>query len=180
MSDPYMSQIEAFAFGFAPKNWVQCNGQLLPIAQNQALFALLGTMYGGNGVSTFGLPDLRGRVAVGMGQGSGLSNYTQGEMTGTETVTVLEANMPAGPHTHAFNVNTATSGGAASPASNEVLSSGYTTGGSAQPIQIYSTATPTIPMAALSPVGGQPHTNMAPVLTINYCICVAGIFPSRN
>jgi len=181
MSDVYLGQIEAFAFGYAPRGWQQCNGQLLSIQQNAALFALLGTSYGGNGTTTFALPDLRGRVAVAFGQSSAGSLYVQGEATGTENVTLLESNMPAGPHTHALNVNTATSGGTPTPSNSAVLSSGYKLQGTtATAVNIYTTATPTVPMATLTPVGGQPHTNMAPILAINYCISMSGVFPSRG
>src|SRR5580693_9116919 len=101
MSDAYMTQIEVFAFSYAPRGWLQCNGQTLPLNQYQALFALLGTTYGGNGVTTFQLPDLRSRVAVNSGQGAGLSNYNIGATVGQESVTLTLANMP-GPHTHAL------------------------------------------------------------------------------
>jgi microcystin-dependent protein len=181
MSEPFLSQIEAFAFGFAPKGWMPCNGQLLPIVQNQALFALLGTTYGGNGTTNFQLPDLRGRVAVGWGQSTTGTVWQQGEVDGVENVTVLESNMPPGPHTHAINVNPATTGNTPTPANNAVLASAYVQGGSsAGPAPIYSTAAPTVAMASLSPVGGQPHGNIAPVIAINYCICISGLFPSRG
>lgn len=181
MSTAYLSQIEAFAFGFAPRGWMQCNGQILPINQNQALFALLGTTYGGNGVNTFALPDLRGRLAISMGQGQGLPPYQLGAITGTESVTLQASNNPS--HTHSVNVSTATSGGSHTPASNEVLASSYTAqagGDNPEPVQIYSSGNPLVPMGALSSVGGQGHSNIAPVLAINYCICVQGLFPSQN
>jgi len=182
MSDPYLSQIEAFAFSFAPRGWMPCAGQLLPINQNQTLFSLLGTTYGGNGINHFQLPDLRSRVAIGIGQGSGLSNYVQGQQVGQENGTLTTTNMPAGPHTHAVNASTATSGGTATPASNVVLSAGYVTAGAdpPTPVNIYSTAAPTIPMGALSPMGGQPHSNLMPNLALNYCIAISGIYPSRG
>jgi microcystin-dependent protein len=176
-----MSQIEAFAFGFAPKGWLPCNGQLLPINQYQALFALLGTTYGGNGTTNFQLPDLRARVAIGWGQGSTGTDYALGDTTGVENVTVLETNMPAGPHTHTLKASAATTGGTAAPGNTVVLSSGVAmTGTTPSAVPIYSTAAPTVAMASLSPVGGQPHTNIAPVLAINYCICISGLFPSRG
>ncbi|WP_462200221.1 phage tail protein [Arthrobacter sp. B2a2-09] len=98
MSDPFVGEIRLVGFNFAPTNWALCNGQLLPISQNAALFSLLGTMYGGNGTTTFGLPDLRGRAALHNGQGPGLSNYYQGQVSGTEATTLITSNLP--PHTH--------------------------------------------------------------------------------
>lgn len=181
MSEPFLSQIEAFSFGFAPKGWMQCNGQLLPITQNQALFTLLGTTYGGNGTTNFQLPDLRGRVAVGFGPSTTGTNWQQGEVTGAESVTLLELNMPPGAHTHAINVSQATTGSSPTPTNNSVLASAYVQGGSTPgPVQIYSTAAPSVTMGTLSSVGGQPHANIAPVLAINYCICVSGLFPSSG
>src|SRR5580698_2846295 len=103
MQGQFLAQIQPMAFNFAPKGWAQCAAQQLAINSNQALFAILGTIYGGNGQTTFGLPDLRGRVAVGAGQGPGLSNYTIGQMAGTQSVTMLQNNMPQ--HTHLFNVS---------------------------------------------------------------------------
>lgn len=181
MSDPYMSQIEAFAFNFAPRGWMQCAGQTLAIQQYQALFSLLGTSYGGNGVTTFQLPDLRGRVAVGVGQAPGLSNYTVGQTGGYETVALSLAQMPAGPHTHTINANTATTGGTNAPGPSVVPSVGISQSGSVTvDIKLYGTVQPSIPMGTLAPAGGQPHNNLAPTLALNYCICVQGVFPSRT
>src|SRR5471032_2487468 len=103
MAEPFLSEIRIMSFGFAPKGWADCNGQLLPINQNQALFSLLGTTYGGNGVQTFALPDLRGRVPVGQGQGPGLSPYVEGQQGGSEVVTISQNQLPA--HSHALRVN---------------------------------------------------------------------------
>jgi microcystin-dependent protein len=180
MAEPYLSQVEAFAFNYAPKGWLMCQGQTLPVNQYQALFALLGTTFGGNGTTTFQLPDLRSRLPLGMGQGAGLTNYIQGEIAGTELVTVATANMPAGAHTHTIGANNATSGSVPTPASNTLLSSGYAASATVTPVNIYSTTAPTLAMGTVSPVGGQPHTNIQPVLAINYCICISGLFPSRN
>jgi microcystin-dependent protein len=180
MSEPYVTQIEVFAFGYAPRGWLPCNGQFLPLNQYQALFALLGTTYGGNGISNFQLPDLRSRVAVSSGQGAGLSNYNLGETTGQESVTITMANMP-GAHTHALNATSATTGGSAAPASNVLLGSGSLVAGqSATDVPIYSSAAPTVAMGSLAPVGGQPHSNLMPTMALNYCICISGVFPSRN
>jgi microcystin-dependent protein len=180
MAEPYLSQIEAFAFNFAPRGWAMCAGQTLPINQNQALFALLGTTYGGNGTTTFNLPDLRGRLAVGFGQGQGLSSYELGEVSGQDNVTLTMAQMPPGPHTHAVNANNATSGGTNTPATNTVLAAGYTTTSPATPVNIYSAATPSASMGSLVPVGGQPHDNHMPYLALNYCIALQGVFPTRG
>lgn len=181
MSSPYLSQIEAFSFGYAPRGWLQCAGQILPINQNQALFALLGTNFGGNGTTNFQLPDLRARLALGVGQGTGLSPYAIGEQVGQETVTIAAVNMPTGSHTHSVNGNTATTSLSPMPGPTVVLSSGISQQGTVTSTEnIYSTAAPSIAMGALAPTGGQPHTNVMPTLAINYCICVSGIFPSRN
>ncbi len=185
MSDPYISQIEAFAFGFAPRSWMTCAGQILAINQNQALFSLLGTTFGGNGVTTFQLPDLRSRLAVGFGPGAGLTSYALGQQAGQETVTLTTSNMPTGSHTHAINANNATSGGANQPGSSVVLSSGYlaaTQGGTTTVTKepVYSTAAPTVTMHPLSAAGGQAHSNFMPGLALNYCICVSGVYPTRN
>lgn len=179
MSEPYVSQIEAFAFDYAPKGWLQCAGQLLPVAQYQALFSLLGTTFGGNGTTNFQLPDLRGRVAIGMGQGNGLNDYPEGAIAGTESVTLSLPNMP-GPHTHTLNANNATTGGTNAPSSSVALSSGYTTTTPVTAEAIYSTDAPTLTMGSLVPMGGQPHTNLMPYLAVNYCICVSGIYPTRG
>ena len=178
MSEPYLSQIEAFAFGFVPKGWMQCAGQTLPINQYQALFALLGTTYGGNGIQTFNLPDLRGRLALGYGTGPGLSTYILGETTGQENVTLLSTNLPL--HNHTVNANTATTGTTNEPAPTNVLAPGATTNPTAA-LNIYSTGNPTVPMGALGPAGGQtPHGNLMPYLPMTYCICISGLFPSRG
>jgi microcystin-dependent protein len=167
--------IATYAFDWAPRGWTLCNGQLLSIAQNQALFALLGTTYGGNGVTTFGLPDLRGRLATHVGQGPGLSNYALGQAGGEENHTLLASQMPQ--HTHLVS------------AVNTNASSRFPTGDLPGAVQgtatnIYSTGVPNTTMspAVLPGVGGgsQPHTNMEPYLTVNFCLALQGIFPSRN
>jgi len=167
MSEPYLGQISIFAFDFPPKGWAQCNGQSLPINQNQALFSLLGTTYGGNGQTTFALPDLRGRVSMHLGEG-----HSQGERAGQESVTLTAAEMPQ--HTHAAFSNTAP-GTATSPSANFWARD---SGGNA----VYSTVGGTLLNAnAITSVGGsQPHSNLAPLLTVNYCIALQGIFPSTQ
>jgi microcystin-dependent protein len=182
MSEPFIGEIRMVSFTFAPRGWAFCNGQLLSIAENTALFSLLGTTYGGNGQTTFGLPDLRGRSPVGPGQGPGLSNITQGEMSGTEKVTLLSSQMPA--HTHGVSLEVA--GAAANPvnaptATNNVLGA---SGGGQGNATIWSDALNS-PVALPSKEsgiagGGQPVPTRNPYLGTNFVIALEGIFPSRN
>jgi microcystin-dependent protein len=166
MGTPYMSEIRIISFNFAPKGWAFCNGQFLPINQNQALFSLLGTTYGGNGQTTFALPDLRGRTPIHIGQG-----YTQGQIGGERAHTLVTSEMPQ--HTHFAGSNN----GAADqsdPAGNV-----WSNGGD----NIYSTGAPNASMDAsqVTSVGGsQPHDNMSPYLVLNFIIALQGVFPSRN
>ena len=168
MSEPFLSEIKIASFNFAPKGWTLCNGQLLPINQNQALFSLLGTTYGGDGRVNFGLPDLRGRLAMHMGNG-----HTLGERGGEEAHTVIQSEMPA--HTH-FMPATSAVGDAFVPAT-------HIPAGSA-PDQIYSAGSNN--MAAMNPAmvttvgGSQPHNNMMPYLTLAFIIALQGIFPSQT
>lgn len=183
--DPYLAEIRCFAGNFAPLQWAYCHGQLLSIAENSALFALIGTIYGGDGQNTFALPDLRGRVPVGDGQGPGLAVVTQGEMAGEVNHTLLVTEMPA--HTHTATV-TATAPAAsvsttATP-SNSVapgpasLGAGKSKGFGTPDGNL---APPTVAAPSIGTAGGsQPHNNMQPYLGMNYIICVEGIFPSRN
>lgn len=171
MPEPFLSEIRIFSFNFAPKGWALCNGQLLPINQNQALFALLGTTYGGNGQTTFALPDLRGQVPMHEGNG-----HTLGERAGSEAVTINNSQMPT--HTHFLSNNNAKVGGVnatqLSPSGNYWANSGKLN---------YSTDPGDAVMspAAVGNVGGsQPHTNMSPFLVLNFCIALQGIFPSQN
>ena len=179
MAEPYLSQIEAFSFGFAPKGWALCAGQVLPIQQNQALFSLLGTTYGGDGIRTFALPDLRGRAALALGQGPGLSQYTLGQSGGQETHTLTAAETPA--HTHAIAaVNNGTKSGTNVPGASVTLGSGYSASSGSPPVTIYSSDTPTVAMGSLGSTGGQAHENRMPYLAVNYCIALQGVFPSRS
>lgn len=173
--EPFIGMIQIFGFNFAPRGWAFCQGQLLPIAQNTALFSLLGTMYGGNGQTTFGLPDLRGRVPMGFGQGQGLSPRNIGELSGTETVTLNTTQMPA--HNHAMM------------ASGDGQSIGNAGGNSLGSVgrgagaNIYAPgATNQVNMGSPTSMtgGSQPHNNLQPYLVMNYCIALEGIFPSRN
>ena len=171
MSQPFLGEIAIFGFTFAPRGWAMCNGQILSISQNTALFSLLGTTYGGNGQTTFALPDLRGRVPVHEGQGPGLSPYVLGEVTGTETVTLTSQQMPS--HVHPFTVGGSSTPASKSPAGNYNAAFGTQAYGSPADVQMGSNQT--------SPTGGgQPHSNIQPLLVLNFCIALQGIFPSRN
>ena len=185
MSEPFLGEIRLFAGNFAPRGWAFCGGQLLPISQNTALFSIIGTYYGGNGVNTFALPDLRGRVPLHPGQGPGLSPYVIGESSGENSVTLQTSNMPL--HTHTLN------------ASNPLpqVSGKDQTGTTIDPSnslfaepnvnprfnKLYSDGIPTetANAAALSGAGGsQPHENRQPYLGLSFIIALQGIFPSRN
>jgi|HubBroStandDraft_1064217.scaffolds.fasta_scaffold316389_2 microcystin-dependent protein len=178
MSNPFVAEIRIFGFNFAPNGWAFCNGQLLPISQNTALFSLLGTTYGGDGKSSFGLPNLQGSAPMHPGQGPGLSLHDLGEVGGSTTVTLLQSEMPA--HTHSINcIDGPRIGGQAGSPSNGILTK---TGGS--PANAYSSggsANQTMNSNMLSLVGGnQAHNNMMPYLTLNFCIAMQGVFPPRS
>jgi microcystin-dependent protein len=175
MADPFVAEIRIFPFNFAPKGWAWCDGQLLPLSQNTALFSLLGTTYGGNGKSNFALPDLQGRAPMHPGQGPGLSLHDLGETGGSETVTLLESEIPA--HSHAMSAN-------AFPANVQAPSNARSlaesTGGVAYkppggaPIA-------TMSPDAIAPAGGdQPHNNLMPYLTLYFNIALQGVFPPRG
>ncbi|HSE31387.1 MAG TPA: tail fiber protein [Pyrinomonadaceae bacterium] len=168
MAEPFLSEIKLVSFNFAPKGWALCNGQLLPINQNQALFALLGTTYGGNGQTNFALPNLRGRVPIHMGSG-----HTLGETAGTTAVTISQQTMPQ--HLHFLQASTAT-------ANTDTPSASTLLGGSA-PNDLYGgpAALSALIASTVTNVGGsQPHNNMMPYLVLNFIIALQGIFPSRN
>ncbi|MBK6826971.1 MAG: phage tail protein [Chitinophagaceae bacterium] len=176
-----IGEIRMFAGTFAPRSWAFCQSQLLPIAQNTALFSILGTTYGGNGQTTFGLPDFRGRVAVGTGQGPGLSNVTLGEMSGTPTVTLTTNNMPA--HNHALSgavslvANGGTDGLTDDPTGRRLAGANIYTNFTNEP----ATMVPLQSTLAVGVNGGsQPFSIMPPYLGMNYIICLFGIFPSRD
>jgi microcystin-dependent protein len=178
MAQPYVGQIEAFAFGFAPKGWAFCAGQVMSINQNQALFSLLGTTYGGNGVTTFQLPDLRSRLAMGQGNGAGLTPRVIGETGGEENHTLLVSETPL--HTHALRAASATGTPTNLPGNTVVL--GQSANGGVA-LSLYATdSNPSQPMAptAIGSTGGQPHSNLMPYNTLNFCIALVGIYPSRN
>lgn len=173
--DAYLGEIKMFAGNFAPLGWQLCNGQILSIAQNTALFSILGTTYGGNGTTTFALPNLQGRVPIHWGNGAGLSPYVIGQAGGTENVTLLAGQIA--PHTHAVNIDPNASG-KNTPAGNFL----GTVGPSAQD-KVYSSGPGggTMNANAIAPnAGGQPHANIQPYLCITFIIALQGIFPSRN
>jgi microcystin-dependent protein len=178
MSTPYIGEIRMFGFGTrgAPNGWQACDGSLLPIAEFDALFALIGTTYGGDGQTTFAAPDLRGRLPIHQGTGPGLSTYVIGQKSGTETVTVLPTQMPA--HTHTLAVTSAaatavTPGASLLPGtvSGETFYASDITGATALPMTAQATS-----VAG----GSQPHENCMPTLTVQYCIATQGIFPSQG
>ena len=184
MSEPFLGQICPFGFNFAPRGWAMCNGQILPIAQNTALFSLLGTTYGGNGQTTFALPNLQSRVPLHFGQGAGLSSYSLGQAAGTESVTLLQNNMPQMPVNLPITATLKTSneeGDNARPAGR--FPAALTSGSG------YVSATDNSTMAAGAVTGNvsgivgggsQPVPVLQPYLAINFCIALEGIFPSRN
>ena len=181
MSEPFVGEIRIVAFNFAPVNWAFCNGQLLPISQNTALFSILGTFYGGNGTSTFALPNLQSRVPIGTGQGAGLSDYVIGETVGTESVTLLSTQMPA--HTHTLMSATLNPQNAAqnTPHPGPTAMIGLS-GPDALYTNTASSAGPqTMASTSIAIAGGSlPHENRQPVLAMNFIICMYGVFPSRN
>jgi microcystin-dependent protein len=175
MADPFVAEIRIFPFNFAPKGWAFCDGQLLPLSQNTALFSLLGTTYGGDGKSNFALPDLQGRAPMHPGQGPGLSLHDLGETGGSATVTLIESEIPA--HVHSLNgqnsnanLNDPVGAVLARPFGGGKL---YKTPGGAN--LVFQAA------QSIAPAGGdQPHNNLQPYLTLNFCIALQGIFPPRS
>ena len=179
MSQPYIGEIILFAGNFAPRGWALCQGQILSIAQNTALFSILGTTYGGNGQTTFALPDLRGRAPIGQGQGPGLQNYVLGEMAGSENVSLISTEMPQ--HTHLLQANSA-GGSETAPTNNVIAAVSDPNSGSlfSAFAPAASVNTTMAPQAVGLAGGSQPHNNMQPFLCLNYIIALEGIFPSRN
>lgn len=176
-ADPFLGEIDLVPYNFAPQGWAFCEGQILPISQNTALFSLIGNTYGGDGINTFALPDLRGRLPIGVGQGPGLSNYALGQQGGTETVTITNNNMPM--HTHPINAITSP-GTTATPGSNVNLAQPSTP--DRQEIDIYASGTANTQLSNNSTSlsgGGQPISIQQPYLGLHYIIALQGIFPSR-
>jgi microcystin-dependent protein len=175
MSDQFVAEIRIFPFNFAPLGWASCDGQLLPIAQNTALFSLVGTFYGGDGESTFGLPNLQGAAPMFNGQGPGLSLHELGETGGSATITLLQSELPS--HTHPMNAYVGRG-------TNEKTATSQLVLGDSQGNFVYD-ATLNPQLAAMAPQavgavgGGQPHNNLMPYLTLNFCIALTGIYPSR-
>ena len=181
MADNFLGEIRVFPFNFAPTGWALCNGQLLPISQNTALFSLLGTTYGGDGKTTFALPNLKGAVPMHFGQGPGLTSRNLGDAGGSDTVTLTPAQLPSHNHTVAVASGFLAATQSTVPTASTVfcaeaarsVSSGYVT--------VVSQPTVAMNANAVTPAGGgQPHNNMAPFVAFNFCIALTGIFPSRN
>lgn len=175
MADPFVAEIRIFPFGFAPKGWAFCNGQILPISQNTALFSLLGTTYGGDGKSTFALPDLQGNAPMQPGQGKGLSLYDLGQTGGAQDISLIQAEIPV--HSHSWLAN-------AAPATLNAPDTDRTIARSSGGNAYKSGSNPDVQMAvpqALTPAGGGlPHNNMQPYLVLNFCIALQGVFPPRG
>jgi microcystin-dependent protein len=172
MANPFLAEIRVFPFNFPPKGWAFCDGQLMPISQNTALFSLLGTTYGGDGKSNFALPNMQGNIPLHPGQGPGLSLYDLGQTGGSDTVTLLDSEMPS--HNHGLISDGSDTADSLSPANAALV----------ELVTIYSTATTPIVQlspSALAPAGGsQPHNNLMPYLTLNFCIALQGVFPPRS
>jgi len=174
--DPYIGDIRLFAGSFAPAGWILCNGTLLSISEYDVVFAIIGTTYGGDGVTTFAVPDLRGRLPVGQGNGPGLTPRVLGQSFGSESVTLLSTQIPS--HTHTLMASTAAAT-ASSPAANVFAHSG--TDSIYTPLPTTGPQPQTLNAASVQSAGGtQPHDNVMPTTAINYIMCLAGIFPSHN
>jgi microcystin-dependent protein len=172
VSEPFLGEIRMFGFNFAPQGWALCDGQVLPISQNEALFALLGTTYGGDGTTTFALPNLQSRVPIHQGHGAGLSNYVAGHAGGTETVKLTATQMPS--HTHSVE--------ASSSAATSNTPKGSALAQSASHIYTAQPDTSTVMNANMigHSGGSAPHTNIQPYLAVNFCIALTGIFPAQS
>jgi microcystin-dependent protein len=169
MADPFVAEIRMFGFNFAPTGWAQCNGQLLPLSQNTALFSLVGTFYGGDGKSTFALPDLQESVPLHQGQGQGLSEYSIGQQAGAQFVTLLQSEMPA--HSHGFEASEETV--------NEASPANFFFGAGETRYAAPAAVTQLAPQALTVAGGSLPHNNMMPYLVVNFCIAMQGVFPPR-
>lgn len=172
MSDPFVAEIRMFGFNFAPSGWAMCNGALIPISQNTALFSLLGTTYGGDGRTTFSLPNLQSTFAIGPGQGPGLSQRELGETGGSANVTLLESEIPS--HTHPLRATLSATTGNPTGATLAPTANG------ASAYRIPGATAAMAPSALLSAGGSQPHENRQPYLGLNFCIALQGVFPPRT
>ena len=169
MADPFVAEIRMFGFNFAPTGWAQCNGQLLPISQNTALFSLLGTFYGGDGKSTFALPNLQGSVPIHQGQGQGLSEYFLGQQGGSQFVTLIQSEIPI--HTHAFF--------GSEEVVNELSPANFFYGAGETRYAAPAAITQMAPQELAVAGGSLPHNNLMPYLVVNFCIAMQGVFPAR-
>jgi microcystin-dependent protein len=175
MSNQFLAEVRIFPFNFAPLGWAFCDGQILPISQNTALYSLLGTTYGGNGSSTYGLPNMQGRAPMHPGQGPGLSPHVIGEAAGSPTVTLLQSEMPS--HGHALNSEARLPANVAAPSPTMAFS--LTNLG--KPYQTSVTSDTTMAANTIGPIGNSaPHNNMMPYLTFNFCIALQGVYPQRG
>jgi len=175
--DPFVAEIRIFPFNFAPKGWAFCDGQILPLSQNTALFSLLGTTYGGDGKSNFALPNMQGNAPMHPGQGPGLSLHDLGETGGSDTVSLLESEIPA--HTHALMADSGRGVGnrVTTPASTTAIADGS----GVSPYLNTSANLTNLSGNAVAPAGGnQPHNNLQPYLTLNFCIALQGVYPPRT
>jgi len=179
MGQPYVGEVRIFGFNFAPYGWAFCDGQLLPIQQYAALFSVIGTYFGGNGTTNFALPNMQGQAPMHWGQGSGLSSYDIGQTGGSGAVTLTNQQLPM--HTHLASFATPNP---ANPAQRTATPGNTAYFGLSDPAQVYSDVlTPVVAFSpqAIAPAGGsQPHNNTQPILTLNFCIALQGVFPSRN
>lgn len=178
MNDAFIGEIIMFGGNFAPRNWAFCQGQLLAISQNQSLFSILGTTYGGDGRTTFGLPDLRGRVPISSGSGPGLRNHTLGEKGGTETNQLVASNLPPIP----LKVSSADAAQSVATAGSSIATPGTVSGRTFTPSQGFNTSSPDVTLNGASVQGGSsaPVNNIPPYQVINFIICLEGIYPSRS
>ena len=176
MADPYVAEIRMFPFNFAPRGWAECNGQLMPISQNTALFSLVGTTYGGDGKATFGLPNLQGRAPMFWGQGSGLSLRDQGEEGGEQNYTLLVTEIP----NHSHNLMAKAGGGQADPSGHIFGVAGTQLPPPSYYADALGSAQTMDPLALASAGSGLPHNNLMPYLTLNFCIALQGVYPPRG
>lgn len=179
MADAYIGEIRIFAGNFAPKGWALCNGQIMPIQQNTALFSILGVQYGGDGKTNFALPNLNGRTPIGQGSGQGLTSRTVGQAVGSQTVSLLASEMPVHTHTPMGNTQVGTT---TDPANAVWAEFGVGGRGGITPVNLFNPTpdTPMSPLALNTSGGSQPHNNMQPFLAMNYIICLQGEFPPRS